>query len=108
MKWREVICDRRIPKKLRWKVYKTVVRLVLDKWEERDEDAMLQCRSQQGGQDQEPEVTKYIWVADIVKKMREGSLIWMEHILTREEEKLRGMPFRFEVEGNSSRERLRV
>ena len=123
--WREVtgiICDRKMPRELNCKVYKTVVRPALLYGAEslavgkKDEDLM--SRAEMGmlrwilgvsrlEKLRNEEIRRRCGVADIVEKMWDARLRWVGHVLRRGVNELSRVVLEFEVEGNRGRGRGR-
>lgn len=123
MKWREasgVLCDRRIPIRLKGKFYKTVVRpammygsecWAIDKTMERKmsvaEMRMLRWMSGVTRKDRirNEYIRGSIGVAPIIDKMRENRLRWLGHVLRRENTEAVSVTRNMSVDGKRGRGR---
>ena len=122
-KWREitgVICDKKIPLKLKCKVYKTVIRPVLlygaECWTVGKKEEGLMRRTEMRmlrwilgislrDKIRSEDIRKRSGVTDIVDKMQESRLRWYGHISRREVEQDIRRVMEMEVEGNRGRGR---
>ena len=115
--WREVpgvLCDRRMPVKLKGKVYKTVVRPAYTNQEGereknecgRDEDVEVDVRSYTR-RDRIPntQIRGTVNVAELSKKVQEARLRWYGHILRRDEDVVERRMMNMEVQGRRGRGR---
>ena len=123
MKWRErtgVISDKKVPLRIKGKLYKTVVRPVLlhgsecwaaGKKEEEMRTEMRMLRWIAGVSRREmlrnEEIRERCGIVDIAEKMREARLRWFGHMERREAEEPARMAMEFEVEGSRMRGRPR-
>ena len=124
-KWREitgVVCDRKMPKKLKCKLYKTVVRPVqmygvkcwavgkkVEDLLSRIEMRMLRWILGTSKRDKirNEKIRRRCGVTDIVDKMREARLRWFGHMLRREGDEPVKMALEMKVEGHRGRGRSR-
>jgi hypothetical protein len=124
-KWREVtgiIFDKKIPRKLKCKIYKTVIRPVLmygaECWTitkaseallKRTEMRMLRCILQISLKDKirNEEILKRCGVTVISEKVQEARLKWFGHILRRDEDEPCRLAWNLYIEGDRSRGRPR-
>ena len=118
-----MLCDRRVPVKLKAKVYKTVVRPALlygsETWatNKRDEDRLVVVEMRMlrwmNGLTREDRVEnrfvrRSIKVADIRLKVTERRLKWFGHVKRREEEHVSRRAEAMEVPGSRGRGRPRT
>ena len=117
-----IICDRKVPRKLKCKIYQTVVRPALlygaESWAvvKYDEDLMSRTEMRmlrwilwfsRLEKLKNEEIRRRCGVADIVENMREAKLRWMGHVLRRGVDEPSRVALMFEVEGNRGRGRPR-
>ena len=125
-KWREVrgvICDRHIPRRVKAKVYRTIVRPVLlygsETWalRKREEDMIMRTEMRMlrwimGVSRLErctnEEIRKAAGVVSITEKLREARLRWVGHVVRREEESWIQKAKKEPVRGRRSRGRQRL
>ena len=119
--WREVsgvLCDRRMPVKLKGKIYKTVVRPAMmygmeatpiKKVNEKRMNVteMLSWMSGVTRRDRIPNtrIRGAVKVAELSKKVQEARLRWYGHLLRRDEEVVERRMMDMEVQGRRGRER---
>ena len=124
-KWREVtgvICDRKIPRKLKCRIYKTVVRPVLlyggECWAVRKKEEELLRRTEMRmlrwilgvslkDRLMNEEIRKRCAVTDVVEKLREARLRWFGHVMRRDNEEAVRMALETEIKGSRARGRPR-
>ena len=125
MSWREltgVICDKKVPLRIKSKLFRTVVRQVLlygsESWavgkkeEElvmKTEMRMLRWIAEVSRREmlRNEEIRERCGDVDIAEKMREARLRWFGHVQRKEAEEPARMAMEFEVEGSRMRGRPR-